>query len=65
MPRTKKTAEKATEKKVEAVETKTKKTRSSAPEKVEIKGVHGNEYGKNQGMKGKDLYGELLQKHIA
>ena len=37
MPRTKKTAEKATEKKVEAVETKTRKTKSSAPEKVEIK----------------------------
>ena len=33
-------------------------------EKVEIKGVHGNEYGKSQGMKGRDLYGEILQKNI-
>ena len=33
-------------------------------EKVEIKGLHGNKYGKNQGMKGEDLYGEILQKHV-
>ena len=31
---------------------------------VEIKGVHGSKYGKNQGMKGENLYKEILEKHI-
>ena len=36
----------------------------SFAEKVEIKGVHGSKYNKNQGMKGEDLYKEILEKHI-
>ena len=30
---------------------------------VEIKGVNGSKYFKNQGMKGKDLYSNILKKH--
>ena len=33
-------------------------------EKVVPIGIKGNEYVKNQGMKGKDLYNEVLQKHV-
>ena len=32
-------------------------------ENIEIKGVNGNTYKKGQGMKGKDLYGEVLKKY--
>lgn len=31
---------------------------------VEIKGINGSTYFKNQGMKGKDLYKKILKKHI-
>jgi hypothetical protein len=30
---------------------------------VEIKGINGNKYYKNQGMKGKDLYSDILKKY--
>ena len=33
-------------------------------EKTDIKGVKGSIYYKNQGMKGEDLYKEILKKHI-
>ncbi|MCR5265954.1 MAG: hypothetical protein K6E29_05105 [Cyanobacteria bacterium RUI128] len=33
-------------------------------EVVEIKGVRGSVYHKNQGMKGEDLYKDILKKHI-
>lgn len=33
-------------------------------EVVEIKGVKGSAYHKNQGMKGEDLYKDILKKHI-
>ncbi len=33
-------------------------------ETVRIEGIKGNIYYKNQGMKGKDLYKEVLEKHI-
>ena len=33
-------------------------------EVVNIQGIKGSVYRKNQGTKGKDLYGEVLQKHI-
>lgn len=33
-------------------------------DKYEIKGRLGSKYYKDQGMKGKDLYGEILEKHI-
>lgn len=32
-------------------------------EKVEIKGVNGSKYVKNKGMKGEELYGEILKKY--
>ncbi len=32
--------------------------------KVDIKGINGATYFKNQGMKGKDLYNDILQKHL-
>ena len=31
---------------------------------INIKGVKGSEYFKNQGMKGKDLYNDVIRKHI-
>lgn len=33
-------------------------------EKVEVNGVKGSVYYKNQGMKGEDLYGDILKKHV-
>ena len=33
-------------------------------EKTTIKGIKGSNYYKNQGMKGKDLYKEIIEKHI-
>jgi hypothetical protein len=32
-------------------------------ENIEIKGINGNIYHKNQGTKGKDLYSEVLKKY--
>ena len=33
-------------------------------EKTEVKGVHGYTYNKNQGMKGENLYKDVLKKHV-
>lgn len=33
-------------------------------ENLEIKGVNGSKYFKNRGMKGEDLYGNVLKKHV-
>jgi len=33
-------------------------------DKVNIEGVNGSTYFKNQGMRGKDLYNDILEKHI-